>query len=334
MYEFIEKLLPELIVAATGAILHLSYEKISEFKERKAFEKKYPVSGCYISNYDDEENGKKTQVKAPVVLKQSGQHIHGETEFGNRAWILDGILSEDGYLHGRYYSDNKYDKGMGNFFLKIESNGNMEGLWSGYDSANKMITSGGYNFMKMLDVKIVPATKEVIPKLLSIAEKQLGDSYINENDLMPSNGATFYAAVSNVGSVGFANCYITDTQSFLSRYPKIASHRIKSLESTEKIGVLASVAVDENFKGHGIGLKLMKACLNWLKEHESRAILMTGWKSAKGVHIGGLAMRLAFEPLFEVEDYWLEDSVKNGYHCPECGAPPCHCSAVIYIKHQ
>lgn len=283
MSDIVLKLLPEIVVIAFGAGLHHSYEKVQDHLRRKAFEKKYPVSGDYISKYEDESEGKKLMVTAPIKLTQSGHNVRGITEFDGRVWILDGILSEDGYYYGRYYPENRYDNGMGNFFLKVENDGNMSGLWSGYDSANKRITSGSYTFFRLYFPEILPMTKAEIPKALAIGEKQLGDSYIQERDLLGPGVVAFYANLDGQ-FVGFSACRIVETDEFLAEHPQITTHRIKSLSAAEKIGVLSSVAVEEKAKGHGVGLKLMQACLNSFRSQGIGVVIMTGWKSSKGVH--------------------------------------------------
>jgi hypothetical protein len=77
----------------------------------------------------------------------------------------------------------------------------------------------------------------------------------------------------------------------------------------------------------------MSSCLKWLNNHDSKVVFMTAWKSSNGIHISSLATKLAFKPLVEINEYWRNDSIKSNYCCPECGYPPCHCDAVIYIKH-
>ena len=51
----------------------------------------------------------------------------------SRKWILEGQLSEEGHIHGIYYSEDAIDKRTGVFFLKIHSRRHMSGLRSSLD---------------------------------------------------------------------------------------------------------------------------------------------------------------------------------------------------------
>jgi hypothetical protein len=106
--------------------------------------------------------------------------------------------------------------------------------------------------MKILEVKIEPVTRAFIPNLLNIASQQLGDSYIQESDFFPVNGISFYGSTANNDIVGFGACYMIDTELFLLKNPKIGNYSINEIATKERIGVLASVAEDDKFKGHGI----------------------------------------------------------------------------------
>lgn len=322
----------ESAVVVSGALLHHGYQRVSKYRADKAFERRHPLSGDYLSKYEDEVDGKPTILKAPAKLVQKGRHVEGTTWFDNRTWILDGVITEDGYYLGRYYAENKYDHGLGNFFLKIDANDELHGMWSGYDSVNKRINCEHYTFVKMRDVSIIQATKEFLPRLLSIAEHELGDSYIQPESLLPKNGVTFLGQV-NGDPVGYAACHIEPSENYIRGHAKIAQERIHALKAAKDIGVVTTVAVDSRFQGFGIGTKLLSESLNWLREHGVHLVAMVGWKSDSGVHIGGVAKSLGFESQFEIPEYWSEDSVSHGYKCPVCGDPPCHCTAVFFLKH-
>lgn len=324
-------LIPDIIVVIIGGLLHAGGEKAIEFRRRRKLEKKYPIAGKYLTKFEDEINGIKSEVKAPLVLEQKGLSIKGHTEFESRVWLLDGQISEEGYIYGRYYAENLYDSGVGNFFLNIGIDGVMEGLWSGYDSINKKITSGKYEFIKEINVSIENITQEIVPKIMRIAEKQLGDTYINEQELS-ENEVSLYAKAGNE-VLGFCIGKVIETNQFLKQHKTIAERNNKVLNSTTKIGVLSSIAVNEKSKGRGVGTQLMNATLAAFESLGIKIVVMTGWKSSKGIHIGGLAKIAKFDELFEVPNYWYDDSIKNNYKCPECGNPPCKCSAVLFLKH-
>ncbi len=247
--------------------------------------------------------------------------------------MLDGEVSQDGYLFGIYHAESLHDKGIGNFFLEINIKGDMEGLWSGYDSIKKKIVSGRYSFTRIPNIKIKIISNKHVPAILNIAERQLGNAYINVEDLLNDKNIAIYASVRN-NIVGFCTGKKMSLENLYKDIPQLADMKLKQLDAVENLGFLASVATEPNYLGRGVGSALIEYCITELENKELNVLVMTGWKSGKGVHIGGIAKKYNFEKLKEIPNFWKEDSIKNSYNCPSCGPPPCLCSAVVYIRHS
>lgn len=60
-------------------------------------------------------------------------------------------------------------------------------------------------------------------------------------------------------------------------------------------------------------------------------LLAVSWVSNKPDSSEGMFEKLGFEKLFTVPDYWTQDSIKEGYLCPNCGNP-CRCTANFYLR--
>ncbi len=322
-----------LLVAAIGGGITLAIGAIKRKYKNYRLEKKYPIAGDYISEYEDIEDGKKTTIKSPVHLTQKGRTISGTTEFGNRTWILKGEVSDASYLSGIYYAEAIHDKGIGNFFLEIDNDGDMKGMWSGYDSVNKTITSGGYSFTKTLPILIKSISKKTLPTVLNIAEKQLGNAYINTEDLLNNENVSVYVSV-NKEIAGFCTGKKIELETIYNDIPQLKNLNLKQLDAVESIGLVASVATDPNYSCRGIGTALVSHCIKQLESKGLNVLLMTGWKSEKGIHIGNIAEKHGFEKLIEISDFWKEDSITNQYCCPSCGNPPCRCTAAVYVRHS
>jgi len=320
----------EMLVAVAGGACHYAYNMSANKYKRSKLEKKYPIAGEYISRYEDEENGAVVWRTANVSLYQSGDKISGKTELGDTVWDLDGHLFGN-HLIGRYSAESHYNEGVGNFFLRIKDRGMLDGIWSGFDAANNKVTSGRYIFRRKIHPEIKQITKAAMPSILRIAEKQLGDSYVNETSLFSNKMYGYYALVCNK-VVGFCAGRNIPTQNFLDKHPAINGH-LKSLGASETLGILTCIAVDEDYKVRGIGEALSKTCTEKLISEGAKTLAATAWKSSKGIHIGGLLKRHGFEQVMEIPLFWHEDSLVHNYQCPECGAPPCKCSAVLYVKH-
>lgn len=319
-----------LIVGAIGGTVMLAYTNVvKKYKERK-LEMKYPISGDYISTYEDVVEGEIVNSKEPIHLTQNGKHIKGITQLDDRKWILEGEISDNGYLYGMYYAVSIHDKGVGNFFLEFSNDGSLEGIWSGYDSVNKKVLSGRYIFKKKPKIIIKPVTKENITAILHISDKQLGQDYINTKDFLEDDFIKLQASIGKK-IVGFITAKELSKEELFNKLPILKSKKLKQFEIIEKIAYIGSVATDPKFEGLGVATELFKEALKELQK-KNTMVIMTGWKSSEGLNINNIANKFGFEKILEVEEYWKEDSIKNQYDCPVC-KNPCLCSAIVYVKH-
>ena len=330
MEEFIQALFEDLFVATVGGGAMMLYSKlITRFNQIK-LEKKYPISGEYLSIFEDIVNGNVVNIKAPVLLNQKGRKIEGYTKLDSRKWILEGKISDAGYIYGLYYAESIHDKGVGNFFLEFTNNGNLEGIWSGYDSINKKIVSGKYIFKKKPIIVIKKVESNNLSAILHIADKQLGKDFINTEDFIQDNFLKFQAEINNK-IVGFITSKELTIDEIYARIPQLKEKKFKQFNVIDKVSFIGSVATDPEYEGLGVASVLFEHILNEL-ERKKNIIFMIGWKSIKGINIEGIAKRNGFDAIMEIEEFWKEDSIKNQYDCPIC-KNPCVCSAIIYVRH-
>ncbi|MHB8369731.1 MAG: hypothetical protein ACYDBP_08580 [Leptospirales bacterium] len=328
-------LLKEIFVAIVGGATTMTVVKTREHIENSRLTREYPVAGSYITRFEDEaKEGTKVWVTAPATLKQRGLSVTGSTKFDKRVWIIDARISKDGYLTGTYKAQDPYDKGFGNLFLRIDSDG-MTGNWSGFDSQNKRILSGQYVFRKKTEATFGPVVKERIPALLSIAEKQLGDSYIKVEDFTDP-ARLVYEAVSEKKAIGFITGKTLSLEDFQATLPKASEALSRRISVSRTIGMVGSIAVESPSVGTGVGYGLMGVLLDELDRKSCETILMLGWKrkGASRPEIAGLAERYGFEAVRDFPEYWKDESQKLGYRCPSCGDPPCLCDAVLFVRHK
>ncbi len=175
-------------------------------------------------------------------------------------------------------------------------------------------------------------SRKTLPRVLNIAEKQLG-TYINTEDLFNKENVSVYASVKKE-IAGFCIGKKIKLEKIYEDIPQLKNLGLKQLDAVEKIGLVASVAIDPIYSQRGIGTALIGHCIKELENKGLNILLMTGWKSKKGIHIGNIAEKHGFEKLIEISDFWRKDSVKNQYFCQSCGNPPCKCTAAVYIRHS
>lgn len=328
-----------ILIGLIGGLLVSFLTYIKTFIKNKRMEKKFPISGEYISNFEDEIEGTKVTCTAPAVLKQNGNKIKGYTIFeeDDRKWVLEGEISNEGHIHGIYYAENPIDKGIGNFFLKVDNKRNMIGLWSGFDSANNRIESGRYRFKPVRQDIIIKAVEHrYIPHIISIADRNIGEQYLTEelinNCINDTNNYICKVAIDNDSKkvVGFYISYIVNPQSINTVINVTPNQIPRMFKYPSKIGVLKTIAVDNKYQGYSIGTLLSKDSIEEFRARNVPTICTIAWKSKNGTNLEGVLKRLNFEKVLEIKDYWKEDSINNSFECPVCGEPPCRCSAEIF----
>ena len=188
------------------------------------------------------------------------------------------------------------------------------------------------HFRKNIPVTVSKIKKDTAGQAMSIAEQQLGDSYIQENDFLGSDTISL-CAVRGKDMVGFCIGKILEKDQFTSLHPVVSASLTRPFAYIDRLGLVASVATDPAYEGRGIASTLVRACLDAMASAGLSLVCSIGWKSGGSVHVGGILERFSFRPIQEFPDFWKEDSLAKGYHCPICGEPPCLCSAVVYIRH-
>ncbi len=303
-------------------------------------QKKFPVAGEYLTWYEDRIGDQEIIRTAPATIIQKGNKIFGETKYDGEkkwAWTLEGEIDKAGHIYGRYSAIDPLDKGIGNFFLKVESDRRMFGYWSGYDSENNKVLSGKYGFQpKCNDLLIVEMATNHMQHVFNIADCQLGKGYVSADLLGEAivNNEKYIAKVAidneNNKVVGFYIVQLVKKQEvneIILNNPEVASRIARSSELT---GLIKTVAVDKNYQGRGVGMNLIKDAISELQNKNIHTIFTIAWKSKYGTNLKGILMRLDFKEIIEIPEYWKESSIKENFECPVCRKPPCSCSAVIY----
>lgn len=87
--------------------------------------------------------------------------------------------------------------------------------------------------------------------------------------------------------------------------------------------------VDENYRGHGIGGKLLKLSIQACKKQGAQAGASHLWKQSPNNSAVGYFTKCGGELIKLHPNKWNEES-KHGYHCILCGND-CHCDAAEMI---
>jgi GNAT superfamily N-acetyltransferase len=331
------------LIAGLGSLLTF----LAGFAVRKArdwrLRTRYPVAGRFVTEYEDQVAGGTVVRKAITVLKQRGREVSGTTVDlnGGRAWGLKGMIEKGGFLHGVYGAEDPHDSGQGTFFLKIEgTDGDMKGLWAGYDSEISDISQGGYTFRRCPEARIQVAVDADAPSVCALLGDALGALYVDLEDIRSimapgSHDATCLIAVDRTGQiVGALTAAIFEEASLGDALPLGQAESLQPLPMLryhERFCMIRSVAVLPRCKGRGIGTELVVQALGWAGERGATAAISFGWKSSQGCHIDGVMTTAGFRSVSEVANFWTEDSRSKKYACPECGSI-CECAAVVFKR--
>jgi len=319
---------------AAISILGLAVTRIRDY----SVERRYPVAGVYACEYEDETPDGAQTIKARASLHQRGLRVWGTTTdvSDGRSWNIEARVAH-GRLSGTYTAEDPNDDSVGGLFLNIVGRGQLEGLWTGFDTRNKKISSGAYMFSRTRDDVVV---RKMCPtdtdETLSLLGESLGRRYITREELVTyaedSQGRFALVAIVKGRLVAALTAEVLSPEQFLETLPKDREPDVRTmLRGLEfhRIGLIKSVAVSRRVRRQGVGTRIVAAAQAECWRRGTTTLLSIGWTDADGCHIGGVLAGLGFTDLGHFSHFWLEDSTAKGYECPTCGHP-CKCDAWLF----
>jgi GNAT superfamily N-acetyltransferase len=98
-----------------------------------------------------------------------------------------------------------------------------------------------------------------------------------------------------------------------------------------RVGSLEAIAVEEVRRHQGIGRHLTLDQMSWLARQGCEFAVAVSWLSGGSGTSAGMYRDLGFEGTPPLADFYLAESVRDGWTCPTCRGP-CHCSAAFYWR--
>jgi ribosomal protein S18 acetylase RimI-like enzyme len=96
-----------------------------------------------------------------------------------------------------------------------------------------------------------------------------------------------------------------------------------------RVGSYEAFAVAPAHRRRGIGSALTTVSLEWMRERGCTAAVTVSWRSGRDGSSAGLFRRLGMREGPTVEQFYREESLRNGWACPVCGSP-CRCAATLF----
>lgn len=175
------------------------------------------------------------------------------------------------------------------------------------------------------------ATKEDLKEIYLVCNEQLGFNYLpleRLNKLFDNKSTIIRIKMIEDNIAGFALCEVLNNDEIVEQV------RDKALLNKEEksFGFIDIVATKEEYKGKGIASSLVQDCLKELLERGIKQVFSAAWKDKDNINIGKVLEKSGLIPAKEIKNYYYEESLNKGYNCPNCGNPPCKCSAVIFVR--
>lgn len=178
-----------------------------------------------------------------------------------------------------------------------------------------------------------PLTAEEVPSVLAIADEQLGPGYLDASWLARHiERAERFCDVARIGGAvaGFSLMEVASPHVIASRLQGDLAWFTSAYGGHARIGYRSLTAVGDAHQGRGVANALVAHGLAVLAQRVP-IVVCEAWKSTT-THIGRTLERHGYRVVREIPGYWAEASVRLGYDCRRCGAPPCACSAVFYVR--
>lgn len=162
------------------------------------------------------------------------------------------------------------------------------------------------------------------PKGIEIIRKSDGWPGVIDNHLelfVNANECCCFGAFENNELIGVATGGILPSNQF--DFYKVFSGELSNLMQPGLFGVMLVNAVESDWRGKGIGTKLLQKRVDWLNERGVKYILSNSWNSKRKGSSPSLFRKMGFE---EISHYC---SIFDD--CPICDGE-CRCENFVFLK--
>jgi len=179
-------------------------------------------------------------------------------------------------------------------------------------------------------LKALTAAK--IEQVRSIAEKSFGSNFITALELrsyIKNPKKKCYVSLTNGVVSGFLLVSVNSAEELKEVAHSELSWFVDRYSKHNTIGLIKTIAVDQNHKKAGIGTRLAEKCIFLLSKKVNRIIAFC-WEQDGSKSNFFLLEKCGMKGVRKITNFWEEDSFAKNYNCKVCGPPPCLCSAYLY----
>lgn len=106
---------------------------------------------------------------------------------------------------------------------------------------------------------------------------------------------------------------------------------IRSWFQEYHMGSFDTLAIEDAYRGQGIGQAISRMRLKWLKEKGCNRVIGVSWVSGLAHTSNRVFEKMGFKAFKKVENFYGETSLKYPFDCPGCKVHPCACAAILYV---
>lgn len=333
-----------LIKPAVGALALWIWTLARKRYRDRQFRKTHSLAGKYIAYAEGERAGQPVRDKELLQVNQSITSLNGmaSTVDSKRQWDLEAEIVDNGCLSGNYRSAIPTDKSRGTFFLEptLGAKGEYDGIWAGYDSLNRMVKSGKYQWRRLLEpsMSLIEDDPRLKEKLLAILAVSLGKKYINGVEFQGYLGAqkNKFAVSALVNGEAIAVALADTMERDNLEYYELAARKAGFnifLSSYQRVGHLKSIAVRNEYRRQGVGTLLCLDVIERLKKAGCTAVFTVAWESGSAPASMNMFETIGFSRLGDIKEFWKVDDINQDHQCPKCGFP-CTCTAIFCLLKQ
>lgn len=188
------------------------------------------------------------------------------------------------------------------------------------------------------EFKIEELTMESIPSILSICNKELGNGFVTNQCLIdyinnPKCLSLIAKDFENEKVIAVSISFYLSQEKFKEYlHPSQYTYLNESFILCKEIGVFKLIAIEKQFQKKGLGSIFIDLSFEFFKKNNIHKVSAFAWESKTGIHMKNIFDRNHLSIVCRIPDFWNIDSLEKKYNCPECGTPPCRCTAVVFGK--
>lgn len=183
---------------------------------------------------------------------------------------------------------------------------------------------------------VAVAGAENVPSLVDLLNSSLGLGLYTATDLHRDIGDPTALVLVTRGEGGVTGGAVSRLLAprDVDYYTRFGDPARRLFEATGPIGSISALAVAGSARRQGLGRRLVEASVDWCREQRCSAVVAVSWISGAEGTSAPLFAALGFTSGETVADFYLEESLRDGWTCPVCTGP-CHCGGqFVYLNLQ